>query len=127
MANNIFLPPTQEIPKFLTVSAVTQGYPMVVTVVESNLYIALQSMRFSIPPSYGMTQLDGLTGNIIQITGQNFYFNIDSSVFDPFVIPVPGVKIEKPATISSAGSNNLQYNNNISFNVAFQNLNNIGN
>lgn len=100
---------------------------MIVTVSETNLYIAGQSFHFSVPDSYGMIQIDQKTVNILQIVGLNFYMDLDSTGFDPFVIPGAGVKIERPATVSPAGSNNLEYDNTTN-RVPFQNLNgNIGN
>lgn len=123
MANNIFLPPTLVIPKVLTITAVTQSYPMIVTVLESNVYVVGQSLYFNIPTAYGMFELNQLTGTILQISGQNFYMSINSTIFDPFVIPV---NAKQTATVSPSGSNNLQYNN-LTDLVPFQNLNNIGN
>lgn len=124
MANNIYLPPTQIIPNTLTISAITRSYPMIVTVEEVNLYMPRQSLHFTIPNSYGMVQLDQMTGTIIQIIGLDFYMDINSTQFDSFVIPVSGS--EAPATVSPAGSNNLQFNNDTNY-VPFQALNNIGN
>jgi hypothetical protein len=124
MANNTYLPPCYVIPNWLTIAAVTRSYPMIVTVVESNLYIAGQSFHFSVPSSYGMTQLDQRTATIMQVNGLDFYMALDSTGFDPFVIPSSG---EEPATVAPAGSNNLQYDNTTN-RVPFQNLNgNIGN
>jgi hypothetical protein len=99
---------------------------MIVTVVETNLYIAGQSLHFSVPASYGMTQLDQKTAVIMQIIGLDFYMALDSTGFDSFVIPGAGITIERPATASPAGSNNLQFDNTTNY-VPFQNLNNIGN
>lgn len=123
---NTYLPGTTVIPGFLLISAITQSYPMVVTIVDSdeNTYILNQLLRLFIPSSYGMTQANGLTGQIIAINGLNISLNIDSTLFDDFVTAAPGTS--QPATVSPAGSRNLLFDNN-SKQVPFQNLNNIGN
>ena len=71
-----------------------------------------------------MFQANNLVGTIIAINGSDFSLNIDSSQFDPFVIPAGDAAIG--ATVSPNGSRNYQYNN-TSANVPFQSLNNIGN
>jgi hypothetical protein len=71
-----------------------------------------------------MIQANNLVGTITAINGLNFTLNLDSSLFDPFVIPTGNV--EQPATIAPFGSRNLQYNNQTDL-VPFQSLNNIGN
>jgi hypothetical protein len=127
-SSNTYLPPTVVIPGTLLISNITQANPMVVTIVNSdeNSYIVGQLVRLIVPPSYGMFQADQLTGQIIAINGDDFSLNINSTQFDAFVIPGPGVAISRPASLSPAGSKNLQFNND-STRVPFQNLNNIGN
>ena len=109
MANNTYLVSSPMVPPFLTISAVTNATKGIVTVVETNNYIVGQLAYFSIPFTYGMFQLNSLTGEIDSISGQTFTMNIDTSQFDAFVIPSAGVTIAKPATLCSAGSRN-QYN-----------------
>jgi hypothetical protein len=125
---NTFLPPTITIPGFLLISNITQTYPMVVTIVDSsdNTYIEGQLVFLIVPNSYGMFQANQLTGQILAINGLDFSLDIDASQFDAFVIPGPGVTIPRPASLSPAGSRNLQYNNNTR-QVGFQSLNNRGN
>ncbi len=104
---------------------------MVVTVAigntstEVNTYIVGMAIRLVIPYTYGMFQANNLVGTILEINGNDFTLDIDSSLFDVFA--VPGAITEAPATISPAGSRNLQYNNNTSSSVPFQSYNNIGN
>jgi hypothetical protein len=125
MANNIYLPPCYLVPQVLDITAITQSYPMVVTVEQANMYLAGQNLHFSVPNSYGMSQLDQMTGTIIEVSGLNFYVNIDSTMFDPFVIPALGA--EAPASVAPSGSKNVQYNNTTKW-LPFQNINgNIGN
>lgn len=125
---NAYLPGTIQIPSALEVVAITQSFPMVVTVsanpvTQSNVYINDQLVRFNIPFGYGMQQLNGQTLKIFSVSGNDLTFNIDSRNFDSFSVPISGLK---PATIAPAGSNNLSYSNETN-NVPFQSLNNRGN
>ncbi len=126
MSANTFLPPTPVIPGFLVITAITQTNPMVVTITDSdeNTYIAGQAVYLSVPASYGMFQANALTGSILAINSTNFTLNIEATQFDAFVVPATGK--EQPATMSPAGSRNLQYSNS-SNRVAFQSLSNQGN
>lgn len=127
-SSNTYLPPTVVIPGSLLITAITQTNPMVVTITDSdeNTYIVGQLVRLTVPPAYGMTQANQLTGQILAINASNFTLDIDATQFDVFVIPGPGIAISRPASLCPAGSRNLQYNN-FTNKVPFQNLNNIGN
>jgi hypothetical protein len=94
------------------------------TTTEANTYIVGMAIRLMVPVSYGMYQANNLVGTITAINGLNFTLNLDSTQFDPFVIPF--VTSEAPATIAPAGSRNLVYSNTTDT-VPFQSLNNIGN
>lgn len=128
MANQ-YLKPVIAIPSALLITAITQSLPMVVTVAigntttEANTYIVGMAVRLLVPYTYGMFQANNLVGTITNITGSDFTLNLNSSQFDPFVIPSSG---EQPATLAPFGSRNLQYNNSTDL-VPFQSLNNIGN
>ncbi len=125
---NAYLPPVITIPSALQISAITQAFPMVVNCTqnsdEQNVYIPGMLVRLNIPPSYGMQQANGLTAQILSVTGLNISLLIDSTMFDPFV--VPGSTAEQPASLAPSGSRNLSYDNTTN-KVAFQSLNNMGN
>ena len=129
MANQ-YLPPVILIPSSLLITSITQSAPMVIGVqvqnatTEANTYIVDMAVRLTVPQTYGMYQANNLVGTIIAINGMNFTLNLDSSQFDPFVVPTGNVI--QPATIAPNGSRNLQYNNTTDL-VPFQSLNNIGN
>lgn len=127
---NIYLPPVQVIPGSLLITAISQSYPMQVTFVDSDLntYIAGQLIRLFIPKAFGMQQANGLTGKILNVDDVGFVFSLDinSTNFDVFSVPTTLPRVERPASLSPAGSRNLQYSNSTN-KVAFQNLNNIGN
>lgn len=120
---NTFLPPSPVAPMFLLISAITQANPMVVTVSTPNAFVSGQLCYFSIPFDYGMFQLNAMTAQITAIDTTNTIFTmaLDSSQFDPFVIPA--MYSEQPASLSSAGSRNL-YNTTT---VPFHSIGNVGN
>lgn len=128
---NQYLPPVIQIPSSLLITAITQAFPMVITVAigntstEVNTYIVGMAVRLFVPKSYGMFQANNLVGTITAINGSNFNLDLDSSQFDPFI--VPSGNMEQPSTIAPAGSRNYQYTNGSSLYVPFQSLNNIGN
>lgn len=126
---NEYLPGTIQIPSSMDITAITQSFPMVVTAVlnsvtESNTYIIGQLVRLTIPRSYGMWQANKIVGQIVAISGLNFSLDIDSRLFDAFV--VPSGNIEQPASLAPSGSRNLQFSN-LTGQVGFQSLNNLGN
>ncbi len=125
---NTYLPGTLVIPGSLLISNMTNAYQMVVTIVDSavNSYVVGQLVRFTVPKNYGMIQANGLTGEITNINALDFTVAIDSTYFDVFTVPPTLSAVEKPASLSPAGSRNLVINNNTQ-RVPFQNLNNIGN
>jgi hypothetical protein len=126
---NTYLPGTIQIPSALNITAITNSYPMEVTVevnavTESNSYIVGQVVRLTVPRSYGMFQAHNLQGQIIAIDGLDFSLNLDSRQFDVFAVPEGNV--EQPASLAPAGSRNLQFNNSTN-SVPFQSLNDRGN
>ncbi len=127
-SSNTYLPGTLVIPGSLLISNMTQSIQMVVTIVDSlvNSYIVGQLVIFTVPKPYGMIQANNLTGQITNINGLDFTVNIDSTYFDSFTTPSSMSAVEKPASLSPAGSRNLEINN-FTQRVPFQNLNNIGN
>ena len=92
-------------------------------VTESNVYIPGMLVKLLVPVSYQMIQANGLTGQILSVSGSDISVDIDSRGFDIFVIPSNN---QIPASLAPAGSRNLQYNN-TTRNVPFQSLNNRGN
>lgn len=128
MSANTYLPGTIQIPSMLLIDAITQTYPMKVTIsvpslTGANTYVVKQNVKLTVPYNYGMFQADGLEGTITAIDGSDFYLDIDARLFDAFVVPVDG---EQPASLAPAGSRNLLFDNNTD-RVGFQSLNNMGN
>jgi hypothetical protein len=128
---NQYLPPVIQIPSSLNITAISQSSPMVITVnignpaSQANTYTVGMAVRLMVPQTYKMYQANNLVGTITEISGSSMTLNLDSSQFDPFV--VPSGNVEQPASIAPSGSRNLQYTNGTSESVPFQSLNNIGN
>lgn len=104
---NTFLPPSPVVPMTLLISNITRSLPMVITVIDDipgNTYVVGQKIYLSVPNSYGMYQANSLVPEIIGINGNNFTVNVDSTQFDPFVIP--SETQEQPASLAPAGSRN---------------------
>lgn len=90
---------------------------------QSNTYIPGMALRLFIPISFGMWQANNLVATILSVIGNIIKVNIDSTYFDPFVVPSGGTQ---PASLSPNGSRNYQYSNSSNI-VPFKNLNNVGN
>jgi hypothetical protein len=104
---NTFLPPSPVVPMALLITAITTALPMVITVsgqIPGNVYIPGQLVYLSIPFDYGMYQANALTAQIIAVNGNEFSVNVNSTQFDPFV--VPSGDVEQPALLTPAGSRN---------------------
>jgi len=70
------------------VTAVTQADPASVTTSFDHDYIVGTTVRFNIPESYGMYQLNHLVGEILTIpTSDTFTVSIDTRDFDVFSVP----------------------------------------
>lgn len=114
MSANQYLAPSPVVPGFLLITAITQTYPMVVTITNSiyNTYTVGQLVKLNIPPQYGMQQANQKVGQITDITGTNFSLNINALGFDAFAAPNPSSlpTPTQPATLAPAGIGNGYYN-----------------
>ena len=125
--HNIYLPPSPVVPRTLIITSITNTNPLLVTVSQKNVYVPGQLIYFSIPFDYGMFQLNGLTGRIMDVNAANLVFLVDinAAQFDPFINPPNGVA--QPATVSPAGSRNLHNLNTNLKKEPFHSLENFGN
>lgn len=102
-------------PEFLYVTEITKASSAVVrtSVDPTNYYVVGMKVRFSVPSSFGMTQIDGLTGTITALSSANYTMtvDIDSTSFTTFAFPAstssPTARLF--ATIAPAGAS-TQYN-----------------
>ena len=119
---NIYLPPCPVIQPFLTITNITRARYCVVTVVEENTYVIGQLVNFFVPEDYKMVGIQGKTAEIVAVNAQNFTVDLDTRLFNSFVVPSGPTAIQ-PATLSPAGSRNI-YNNTT---VPFHSAGNFGN
>jgi hypothetical protein len=128
---NAYLIPVVTTPTALSLVAATREVQIVITVAitdtttQANTYVVGMGVRLRIPKTYGMIQADGQFGTIVEIVGNDMKLNIDSRLYDPFMLPI-FTSLQWTATIAPAGSRNLEYNN-FTNKVPFQSLNNRGN
>ena len=125
--NNPYLAPTIAIPSALEITTISNTNPMVVTVEansdQMNTYIPGQKVKLTVPVQFGMWQANGLTAQIVAVGTNTLTLNVNAAQFDPFVIPGSTNMI---ASLAPSGSSNLQFSN-LTSQVPFQSLNNIGN
>jgi hypothetical protein len=113
----LFYPPRRYI------TSITQAANAVVTTSVQHTYTVGQQVRFTVPSAFGMTQINGLTGNIIAVNtatgnGNNtFTVDINSSAFTAFAFPTTtSPYANSPALVVPVGENTataLTYGQNI--------------
>ncbi len=97
-------------PQFLYVTAISQATQAVVTTsVDPSLYYVVgMKVHFSVPYSFGMTQMNQLTGKILSVDAANYQFtvDIDSSAFSAFAFPASTASptAQLFATVAPAGA-----------------------
>lgn len=97
-------------PEFLYVTEITKATQAVVrlSVDPSPFYVVGMKVRFSVPSSYGMTEINGLTGEITAISSANYTITVDinSTSFTTFAFPTSALALvsQSFATIAPAGA-----------------------
>lgn len=78
-------------PEFLFITEITKATQAVVrtSVDPTDHYVVGMLIHFSIPASFGMTQMNGLTGKIVAVSAANYTVtvDIDSTAFTTFAFP----------------------------------------
>ena len=72
-----------------TIESVTQSYPMIVTTVRNHGYVAGMMVRFLIPPSFGMVELNAVNAQVLAVTNDTLAIDLDSTNFSSFSYPSP--------------------------------------
>lgn len=96
-------------PEFLYVTNITKASSAVVrvSVDPTAYYVVGQKVRFSIPSTYGMTEINNLTGTITALSSAAYTMtvDIDSSSFTTFAFPTSGNYLTAKAfpTVAPAG------------------------
>jgi len=78
------------LPRHRYITNITAATSAVVTLSVNHNFVAGQSVRFSVPTEWGMTEIDGLIGNITAVTTgatNTITVDIDSSAFTAFSFP----------------------------------------
>lgn len=102
-------------PQFLYITEITQANQAVVrtSVDPTQYYVVGMKVHFSIPYSFGMTQMNQLTGKIVAMSAANYTMtvDIDSSAFTAFAFPASASSPTAPlfATLAPAGAS-TQFN-----------------
>lgn len=78
-------------PEFLYITEITQATQAVVrtSVDPTQHYVVGMKIHFSVPYTFGMTQINGLTGKILAVSAANYTVtvDIDTSAFTAFAFP----------------------------------------
>lgn len=103
------------LPESLYVTEITKASQAVVrcSIDPSLVYVAGMKVHFSIPYSFGMYEMNQLTGTIVSLSSANYTMtvDIDSSAFTTFAFPASSASptAQLFATVSPAGAS-TQYN-----------------
>lgn len=97
-------------PQFLYVTEITKATSAVVrtSVDPTNYYVVGMKLHFNVPASFGMTQMNQLTGTITAMSSANYTMtvDIDSSAFTTFAFPASSTSPTSQlfATVAPAGA-----------------------
>lgn len=83
LTNPTFMPAVRDI------VAITNAFPLQVTTSFAHSYLSGLIVRIKIPQYFGMEILNNVQGSILVTGSTTFTMNIDSTNFDPFVVPSP--------------------------------------
>lgn len=98
------------LPETLYVTEITQATQAVVrtSIDPSLVYVVGMKVRFSVPYSFGMIEMNNLTGKIVAVSAANYTItvDIDSTAFTAFAFPASTASPTAPlfATIAPAGA-----------------------
>ena len=97
-------------PAFLFVTQISQALQAVVRVSTAHRYVVGMKVHFSVPSSFGMREIDQLTGTIVAVTAYTFTVDINSSGFTAFAFPLSTASPTAPlfATVAPAGQSTQQ-------------------
>jgi hypothetical protein len=96
--NPTFMPAVRDI------VAITNAFPLQVTTSFAHSYLSGLIVRIKIPQYFGMEILNDVQGSILVTGSTTFTMNIDSTNFDPFVVPSPQPgSIYTPAQVVPVG------------------------
>lgn len=103
------IPYPQFQPAMRIITAITNGFPAVVTTNINHNYLTGLVVRLDIPETYGMQQANQKFAPITRIDATNFSIEIDTTLFDPFVVPLPAVVSTLAQAVPMAEVNSQLY------------------
>lgn len=74
-------------PAMRIITAITQSFPALVTTSFAHQYFSDTIVRLYVPIEFGMRQANQLQGTITVTAPDQFTIDIDTTNFDPFVVP----------------------------------------
>lgn len=98
MANTLFVPASK------VVSNITNAVAAVVTTTIPHDYITGEIIRMHIPSGYGMQPMNQQYAPIVVINDTNFSIAIDTTTYEPFMIPTPQLQYAQCTAIGSVNS-----------------------
>ena len=93
------------LPAMRLISSITNSFPATVTTSFAHNYVTGEIVRFLIPPSHGMVQLNKQQAEIIVTGSTTFTVPIDTTEFDAYVIP--GSSTQCGQVVSFAENNSI--------------------
>lgn len=95
-------------PRTRTISKITSsGTSAVITMTVAHGYTVGQKVKINVPAAFGMTEIDGMTGNITAVSTGTITVDIDVSTFTSFTFPLTAAVPFTPAMVTPVGENNL--------------------
>ena len=96
------------LPFVCDIDSITQGFPALVTTSIDHGFVPGNRVQFSIPPQWGMRQLNGLKGLVLTVPADDqIEVDIDTTSFDAFVTPSPPpFVVIDPAQVAGVGDAN---------------------
>lgn len=86
-----------------TITKITQAAQAVVTTSVDHDYEVGDACRFTVPAAFGMTEINGLVGNVTAVTVHTFTVDIDTTAFTAFAFPLTGAVPFSPAIVVPFG------------------------
>lgn len=90
-------------PSNRNIANITAAASAVVTTLVDHGYLVGMAVKFKVDSDSGMTQINGLTGNITAVTTSTFTVDINSTAFTAFKFPLPAVAPYTPASVVVVG------------------------
>lgn len=86
------------------ITSITQSNPVTVTTSFHHDYITGEIVRFFIPLEYGMSQINRKFGTVSVVDATTFTVDIDTSLYEAFVVPAVPVQCPQIVPIGEINS-----------------------